>query len=932
MHKKFLIFYLSLFLELSCGETQQPFVSSISPGGLQCEGMMDPLGIDASTPRLSWISTSSQRGQVQTAYRIIVSGSLKKLEADKGDLWDSEKVESAASLNILYSGKPLSSGVACFWKVKVWDKKGKESAWSDPGRWTMGLLHANEWKGKWIGLDKPVEGDDPEAEDTRLSARMFRKEFLSESNIRRATVYICGLGLYELYMNGQKIGDQVLAPALSDYHKRAYYNTYDVTNQIKGGQNAIGILLGNGRFFAPRKNVPFKTENYGYPKAIFQLCIEFENGSRKTVVSDDSWKLTAKGPIISNNEYDGEEYDATKEIPGWNEPGFNDSRWLNTELVEPGSPILSAQMTAPIKIKETIQPLSVKEISPGVFIYNMGQNMVGWTRLTVEGAKGTTVRLRFSETLLPNGQLYLDNLRSARATDQYTLKGEGVEGFEPRFTYHGFRYVEVTGFPGKPSLSAIEGKVVYDDLRTTGSFTTSKKIVNTIYLNAYWGIRGNYRSIPTDCPQRDERQGWLGDRAMGSKGESFIYDNSNFYAKWMQDIEDSQRSDGSIPDVAPSYWKIYSDNVTWPGTYLIISNMLYDQFGDIDPINKHYDSFRKWICYMKDKYLKNGILVKDTYGDWCMPPEKPGLIHSQDPGRKTSGEILSTTYYYYMLTLMQRFALLLNKPDDAGEYRDLAAEIYKAYNEKCYDGRLNCYGNNTVTANLLSLAYGLVPEEKQTAVFNHMIRKTEKDFKGHISTGLVGAQQLMRLLTQYGRSDLAWKLATNMDYPGWGYMVKQGATTIWELWNGNTADPAMNSHNHVMLLGDLITWFYENLAGIKSDPAHPGFKHIVMKPLVVGDLKFVKASFKSPYGLIVSNWKNEGDTFEMYIEIPVNSTATVYFPTTKPSSVTESGNPVQSVKEIKFEKTENNQSVFHVSSGVYSFKMQMEANPNIDCL
>ena len=919
----FICCLLILLLSTSVSGQKKNPTTSILPQQLLCERMINPLGIDAVTPRLSWISTAKDRAQVQTAYRIIVASSVKNLNANIGDIWDSKKVESSENLNVIYSGKSLTSTMACYWKVKVWDKNGIESPWSQSAKWTMGLLNDSDWKGKWIGLDKAMGADDIKSECSRLSARMLRKEFTTKKKIKSATAYVCGLGLFELSVNGKKIGDQVLAPALSEYNKRAYYMTFDVTGQLMAGKNAVGILLGNGRYFAPRTTVPMKTLKSGFPKAIIQLSIVYVDGTTENITSDESWKVSADGPIISNNEYDGEEYDATKEMQGWNKPGFKDSKWLNAEVVEPGSPKLCAQMQEPIKVKETLKPISVNEVSPGVFIFDMGQNMVGWTKLRVKGPKGTTVSLRFAETLLPDGQLYVANLRSAKVTDKYTLSGSGDEVYEPRFTYHGFRFVEVKGYPGKPDLSVLDGRVVYDDMQTTGSFASSNKTINTIYKNAYWGIRGNYRSMPTDCPQRDERQGWLGDRAMGSKGESFIFGNGNLYAKWMQDIDDAQREDGSVPDVAPTYWAIYSDNVTWPGAYLIISNMLYDQYANIEPIRKHYDSFRKWVMYMKDKYLKDGILVKDTYGDWCMPPESPKLIHSLDPSRKTSGEVLSTTYYYNMLTLMERFANLLNKPNDAKEYSDLSATVYKAYNDKFYNSASKYYANNTATANLLSLAYGLVPDENKTGVFENIVNKTEKEFNGHISTGLVGAQWTMRLLTQYGRPDIAYKLVTNTDYPSWGYMASQGATTIWELWNGNTADPAMNSGNHVMLLGDLIIWYYENLAGIKGDPDQPGFKHIIMNPLVTGDLKFVNASFKSPYGLIVSEWKKDGEQFSMKVEIPVNTTATLSFPTTNVSSITENGKAIQSIKEIKFEKTENNRSYFSVGSGNYSFKMSL---------
>jgi alpha-L-rhamnosidase len=915
-------YVLILFSTTALGQ-KTATINHLLPQQLLCERMQNPQGIDVANPHLSWISTSNERNQTQTAYRVIVASSLIKLNANTGDLWDSKKVTSSESLNVTYSGLPLTSTKPLYWKVKVWDKNGIESPWSPSANWSMGLLNEGDWKAKWIGLDKAMGADDIKSELSRLSTRMVRKEFPIKKKLTKATVYMCGLGLFELTVNGNKIGDQVLAPALSEYNKRSYYMTFDVTGQIKAGQNAIGILLGNGRYFAPRAAVPTKTVKYGFPKTIVQLKLEYEDGTSENVCSDESWKITADGPIISNNEYDGEEYDATKEIMGWDKAGFNDSKWLKAELVDPGSPKLCAQMTEPIKVKETLKPVSVKEVTPGVFIFDMGQNMVGWTKLNVKGPKGTTVSLRFAETLSPDGQLYLANLRSAKVTDKYTLKGLGVETFEPKFTYHGFRFVEVKGYPGKPDLSVLNGRVVYDNMQTTGLFITSNNTINTIYKNAYWGIRGNYRSIPTDCPQRDERMGWLGDRAMGSKGESFVFNNGNLYAKWMQDIEDAQRNDGSVPDVAPSYWEIYSDNITWPGAYLIISNMLYDQYANIEPIRKHYDSFRKWVFYMKGKYLKDGILTKDTYGDWCMPPESANLIHSVDPSRITNGEVLSTTYYYNMLTLMERFATLLNKTVDAKEYNALAATVYKGYNDKFYNASQHNYSNNTATANLLSLAYGLVPEANKKSVFANIVDKTEKDFNGHISTGLVGAQWTMRLLTQYGRPDIAYKLVTNTDYPSWGYMASQGATTIWELWNGNTADPSMNSGNHVMLLGDLIIWYYENLAGIKGDPDQPGFKHIIMNPLVLGDLKFVNGSFLSPFGLIVDGWKKDGDIFTMKVEIPVNTTALIGFPTTKANSITEKGKAIQSIKEFKFEKADNNRVYYTVGSGSYTFKMNL---------
>ena len=909
---------LTIFVSIFFSCRQQSKVG-LQITDMKVESSGNPMGIDVLLPRFSWQVQSKKRGATQTAYQIFVASSPEGIKNNRPDLWDSGRESSGETILMQYAGKRLFSKQQCYWKVKVWDESGAESEWSPIASWSMGMLNAEDWKANWIGFDKASEADKITSKFTRLSARMLRKEVSIQKEVKRAVVSICGLGLSELYINGNRIGEQVLTPALSEYGKRSYYLTFDVTGNLSTGRNTLGVILGNGRYFPPRLERSVISKDSGFPKMIFQLDVEYADGTTEIINSDASWKLTTDGPIIANNEFDGEEYDATKEIVGWNSNGFKDLAWKQAELVTPASPQLCAQPGASIAVMDTIKPVSVNEIKPGVFIFDMGQNIVGWVKLKVLGVKGGKVTLKFSETLKADGNLYMANLRTAKVTDIYTMKGDGIETYEPRFTYHGFRFVEVTGFPGKPDLNAIEGRVVYDNIPLTGHFETSDSTINSIYKNAYWGIRGNYRSIPTDCPQRDERMGWLGDRATGSLGESFVFDNSRLYAKWMQDIHDAQREDGSVPDVAPTYWKIYTDNVTWPGAYLMISNMLYRQYGDISPIRLHYDSFRKWIFYLKDKYLADGILTKDTYGDWCMPPEAQELIHSKDPARITSGEILSTTYYYHMLSLMQEFAKLLNKAEDVEEYKRIAEIVYKAYNQKFYNNSQKFYGNNTATANLLSLAYGLVPEENRTAVFNHIVTKTMNDFQGHISTGLVGAQCINRIFTQYGRPDIALKLVTNTDYPSLGYMLKNGATTIWELWNGNTANPAMNSGNHVMLLGDLLIWFYENLAGIQTDPETPGFKHIIMKPTPVGDLKFVKASYYSVRGLIRSEWNINKRVFNWQITIPANSVATIYIPATSENMVKESGKEVSASEGIRFVRCENGRAIFILGSGKYQF-------------
>ncbi|MEN8191631.1 MAG: family 78 glycoside hydrolase catalytic domain [Bacteroidota bacterium] len=887
---------------------------------LRCEYKENPLGVDIENPRFSWIINSDQRAVKQSTYRVLVSSSMENCKKEVGDIWDSKKVESDKSIQIYYGGKSLQSNRKYFWKVIVWDQDNNSST-SESSYWTTGLLNespAGKWEAKWIGLDKAVGKDDPEDPHRKLSSRMLRHEFEVEKKVKSATAFISGLGLFEFYLNGEKIGDQVLAPGLTEYNKRTFYMTFDVTENLKRDNNAVGVILGNGRYFAPRSNEPTATRTYGFPKLICQIEIEYEDGSTSRIITDESWKLTADGPTRNNNEYDGEYYDARMELNGWNKIDYDDSSWMNAELVEKPGELLVSQPNEPLKIMEELTPIAVNEIKPGVFIFDMGQNMVGWVELFVKGNKGDKVTLRFAETLNDDGSLFLDNIRGAEVTNTYILKGEGEESWEPKFTYHGFRFVEMIGYPGKPSLSSIKGKVIHDELEVSGSFSCSNELINNIYKNAYWGIRGNYRSMPTDCPQRDERQGWLGDRSAECTGESFIFDISKLYNKWITDIKDAQKESGSIPDVAPSYWPIYSDNTTWPGTYLFASEMLYSQYGDLQVIENNYPFMQKWIKHMS-QYLKDGIMPKDTYGDWCVPPEDLKLIHTNDPLRTTSAEYIGTSYFYYELKLMEKFARLLGKENDALKYSETAEEMKTAFNEKFLDRNSIRYSNNSVTVNILALAFDLVPTEHREKVLDNLLQKILGDNNSHVGNGIVGGQWLMRTLTNNGHADVAYTLATQSTYPSWGYMVEKGATTIWELWNGDQGDPGMNSGNHVMLLGDLIIWFYENLAGIKVDPDVPAFKNIIMKPNVLGDLKYVTAAYNSIYGEIKSHWRLEENKFNWDITIPANTTAKVYVPTLEKEDVYEGNKLASKSNDLVFIGWEDNYAVFEVGSGDYSF-------------
>jgi alpha-L-rhamnosidase len=838
--------------------------SAAQPIALQTEQLNNPGDIDIRHPRLSWQLTAGENNCIQTAWQILVASTPELLAKDKADCWTSPKTESDQSRMIPYAGVPLKSGRNYYWKVKIWTNAGTPQ-WSTVAHWSMGLLDATDWKAKWIGFDGGFPWDSV-SKFSRLSARYFRKEFQQPNPIKHATLYIAGLGHYIVAINGQAIGDQVLAESPTDYTRNVKYNSFDVTTACRKGTNAIGVTLGNGRFFTMRpKYKPQKIKEFGFPKLLLQLDLEDEKGRHTTVISDGSWRFTADGPIRTNNEYDGEEYDATKEFPGWTNPGFDDRHWLKPQLTTNPGGRLTAQLNEPIKVMATVRPVSIKPLSPSTWILDLGQNMAGWLQLKVKGQRGQAITLRFAETLLPDGELYTANLRDAKVTDTYTCKGGGEETWHPVFVFHGFRYVAIKGYPGTPQLTDFEGQVVYDDLASIGHFECSDTLLNHIVTNAWWGINANYKGMPVDCPQRNERMPWLGDRATGSLGESYLFGNGNLYAKWLDDIEESQKSTGSIPDVAPAYWNYYSDNMTWPGTYILVADMLYRQFGDLRPIQKHYASMQRWLHYMSAKYEHDGLMTKDKYGDWCVPPESPQLIHSKDSLRSTDGTLIATAYYYHLLTLMQQFSALLHKPDTFAKHALTAktAFIKQFWNE-------NHYANNSVTSNLLPICFGITPEKERAMVVQQLVEKIAQN-KDHISTGVIGTQWLMRGLTELQQADLATRIATNKDYPGWGYMIEHGATTIWELWNGNTADPAMNSQNHIMLLGDILTWCFEDLAGIA--PAEPGFKTVRMKPVFPKQLNYVNAAYNSPYGLIKSNWRRDGDTITWDIMIPPNTKA-----------------------------------------------------------
>ncbi len=769
--------------------------------------------------------------------------------------------------------------------MKVSTNKG-DSDWSDVAMWNVGLLYEADWQGRWIGLDRKMSWDE-ETEHSRLSARYLRKEFELDKQVAKATLYICGLGMYEAFINGKRIGDQVLAPAPTDYRRTVLYNAFDVT-QLLDKNNAIGVILGNGRYYTMQQDKkPYKITRFGYPTLRLNLIVEFTDGSKKTISSDEKWKLSPDGAIRSNNEYDGETYDANKEFSNWTNIGFDDSQWMNAERTAIPLGTLRGAMAPNMKVICQLEPKSLTR-KDGKLVLDMGQNMAGWLNVRIANLQqGDSIVIRYAERLDSTGNIWVENFRHAQSTDRYFANGkEQGLWWHPTFVYHGFRYAEISGL-ANAKIEDFIGEVVSDEMAETGHFVSTDTVLNKVYRNAVWGVLSNYKGMPVDCPQRDERQPWLGDRTRGCYGEAFIYDN-----KWVRDITEAQREDGCIPDVAPAFWNYYSDNVTWPAALPFSLDMLMKQYGDDAPMRKYYPNVKRWLEHLKYQYQKDGLIEKDRYGDWCVPPEREELIHSEDPARITDGTLISTAYYFYICQMMSTYAKAQNLHEDAKWFEHEAQISKDAFNKKFLTVKKGTttvpghilypdstfYGNNTVTANLLPYYFGMIDDEYvKHEVEKQIVKAIISQNLGTVTCGVIGIGWLMHALTDMGRSDVAWLLATNKKYPSWGYMAEHGATTIWELWNGDTASPKMNSGNHVMLLGDLLSWIYEDVAGIQS--SENGFKHITMKPdFTVDEIDDIDASYQSIYGQIVSRWKKAKGKLHWHVEIPANTSATIHLP------------------------------------------------------
>ena len=931
------------------------------------------------------------RGVRQRAYQILVASSPELLAKDHGDVWNSGEISSDDSVNIPFAGKALASRQELFWKVRVWAGGRKPSGWSEPARWEMGLLKPEDWQAKWIdaptavseevrgniaileadygtkqetndvtgvvagrlkdnALSLPVSneifGGDPApkqvkqlhviytiggekheaiaAEGTTLTIpgdhpalNYLRKDFVLGKPVVKARLYATALGLYELHLNGQRVGDHLFAPDWTDYRKRVQYQTYDVTALVKTGDNALAGFVGNGWYGGHIGNGGFQA--WGKVPALFaQLEVTYQDGTVERVVTDASWKMHP-GPIITSDFMLGENYDARLEIPGWDQPGLDVSGWSNvTERAESARSI-DAQVDQPVRETGELAAKSVKEIGPGRWIFDFGQNMVGFIRIKVSAPAGTKIVLRHAEMLNPDGTIYTNNLRGAPSVDAYVCRGAGVETWQPHFTFHGFRYAEISGLSQPPASDTVAGIVVGTDIPRVGEFACSNPDVNQLQSNIQWGMRGNYLSVPTDCPQRDERLGWMGDAEVFIRTAAYNGDIAAFFTKWLVDVDDAQTADGQFTDVSPSPPGKGHGNGGVPGwgdAGVICPWTIYQVYGDKRILERHLPAMKRWVDWC-EAHSTNYIRARDRgpdYGDWL------------SQGETTRKDLLGTAYFACSASLTAAACKAVGDARGAKKYQQLFEKIKTAFNQRYVstDGHIQ---GGTQTSYALALKFGLLPKALRPQAAQYLAADVA-GHKDHLTTGFLGVSCLLHALSSEGRLDVAYRVFLQDTFPSWLFSVKQGATTIWERWDGWTPnkrfqDPQMNSFNHYSL-GSCGEWMFNTVAGIGLDPEQPGFKHIIIRPRPGGGLTRAEASYDSVRGKIVTQWILKDGNFSLHVTIPPNTTATVELPTKDISSVREGGNKPSRQTGIKSRAISSGNAGYLIGSGNYDFTCRLE--------
>jgi hypothetical protein len=896
-----------------------------------CENKPEPLGVNTENIRFSWNMSSPERSVSQTAYQILLSEDMKSLENGKSLVWDSGKTNSDQSILVNYAGPKLASGTTYFWKIKAWDNKGNESDWSKPARITTRLVSSADWSNaQWIAYDelnsasRIVPGIHvpmfyPEWKN-KISGEhvlpILRKEFSVKKKLKQALVFATGLGQYELHLNGQKVGNHFMAPGWTDYDDSNLYNIFDVTDQLKSGANAFGMMLGNGFYNIPNTRYRKLLAAYGNPKMILKLQLKYEDGSSETVVSDESWKAS-ESPITYSSIFSGETYNATMEQTGWDRPGFDDSAWKNSLVVKAPNHKLIAEMDFPVTVCETISLKSIKQI-PSVknaYLYDFGQNASGIVELEVKGNKGDTVRLYPAELIKETLEAE-QNATGKPYYFTYILKGNGVEKWAPQFTYYGFRYVQVIGAvpdtlkesSDLPRITGMKFLHTRNSAPQQGNFTTSFELFNRINELIKWGIKSNLQSVVSDCPHR-EKLGWLEQTYLMGGGIHYNYDIYHLYNKLIDDMMEAQTADGLVPAIAPEYTEFtggFRDSPEWGSASVILPWLIYKYYGDIRPIEKAWPMMTRYMDYLKSK-SQNQILSHGL-GDWYdLGPDLPGIA------QLTPIAATATAIYYYDASLMCQMAALIGKEAEVKKYAGWAEEIRSVYNKEFLNPETNIYSTGSQTAISMPLVLGIVPDDLKDKVFQTLIESINKSDKA-LTAGDVGFHFLVKALQEGGAGDLQFEMNAREDVPGYGFQLKKGATALTESW----AALERVSNNHLML-GHLMEWFYGGLGGIEQTDKSVAYKEALIAPQIVNGLDDVSTDFKTPYGTIVSKWKKTADGIVVEVEIPVNTTAILVLPAKEGTEIQENGVSIANSADVKLVFHSGGKAILRLGSGTYRF-------------
>ena len=925
--RTFIHLFLFILLTPGCNKSETP---DIIVTQLKCNNIENPAGTPGN-PTFSWKLSSEVKTISQTAYQVVVAPDIKGLTSEKSYTWDTGKQVSGQTSWILYSGTRLEPATKYFWKVRVWDGNDKPTKWSKPGEFVTGLFDKNSWNNaKWIGYeDIPeslllipgVHGDGNNLGETakkRTVVPYFRKEFSLEKKITRAYIFISGLGQYELYVNGDKIGDRFLSPGWSDYRKTCYYNTFDVTENLKHGLNSIGTILGNGFYNINRERYRKLVIAYGAPKMIVKIDVSFSDGTKEIIVSDESWKTTPS-PVTFSSIYGGEDYDARLEQDGWNKTGFNDEKWQKALAVNESSGTLRPEMDYPVKVSEVIEHKKISLQRDGIYVYDFGQNASGIIRIKIRGEKGQEVR--FTPGELTGDDSLVTQLATGRPYYfSYTLKGKDEEIWMPRFTYYGFRYVQVDGAvpvhepnPGnKPVILGLQFLHTRNSSPVIGSFKCSNELFNSIYELINWSIKSNLASVATDCPHR-EKLGWLEQTHLMGNSVKYIYDIHNLYDKIIDDMMESQLENGLVPDIAPEYVPFaggFRDSPEWGSACVILPWDMYQWYGDIEAVRKAYPMMKRYLSYLQGMSEKN--ILYHGLGDWYdLGPKFPG------EAQLTPKAVTATSIYFYDAKLLGEMATLIGEKEDAGYYRNMAEEIRKAFNSKFFNPVTKVYSTGSQTAYAMPLFFRMVDENIRKDVVNNLVTSIIANNKA-LTAGDIGYRYLLRVLEEEGYSQLIFEMNSKKDIPGYGYQLTKGATSLTESWAG--LKDVSNNH---MMLGHLMEWFYSGIGGIRQGEGSKSYETLLIEPEHPGDLTWAETSFWSIYGEVFTSWDIKDNYFTLKVRIPSNCRACVVLPQNDAEKIMISNVPVRRSPMVSNVSVKNGKTTCEVSSGEFVFKTLM---------